>query len=205
MRTTMSWSAIRRGAGALAATAALAATSGCTVPIDAVAGISMSRDGHLLGAIMVCGHHIDGATLYTHTETVSGDSDDSGGSRTVGSWTADTPLEAGLTTWSLDSPSPGWTATTPLEPLAAGTTYILYGWTEDNSWSAAGASFTVADRDRLAPGSVLRASVTKPGETISFTSPLAEFKANACDRNEADGREGGVWARGRAGTGGESR
>ncbi|MGW1465633.1 hypothetical protein ACWCPT_15005 [Streptomyces sp. NPDC002308] len=187
MRTTMSWSAIRRGAGALAAIAALAATSGCTVPIDAVAGISMSGDGHLLGAIMVCGHHIDGATLYTHTETDSGES---GGSRTVGSWTADTPLEKGLTTWSLDSPSPGWTATTPLEPLAAGTTYILYGWTEDNSWSAADISFTVADRDRLAPGSVLRESVTKPGETVSFTSSLAEFKASACDKNDIDGREG---------------
>ncbi|RZU21712.1 hypothetical protein EV567_2217 [Streptomyces sp. BK239] len=42
----------------------MAATSACTVPVDAVAGISVTENGRLLGVMMVCGHRIDGATLY---------------------------------------------------------------------------------------------------------------------------------------------
>jgi hypothetical protein len=38
----------RRLLGAVVVGVALAATSGCTVPVDAVAGISVTGDGHLL-------------------------------------------------------------------------------------------------------------------------------------------------------------
>ncbi|WEH40316.1 hypothetical protein [Streptomyces sp. AM 2-1-1] len=174
MRKAVFWAVLRRGVGAAAVTAALAASSGCTVPIDAVTGISVTGDGHLLGVIRVCGHHIDGATLSPRTDGAEG-------SRTIGSWTAAEPFEAGLTTWSLDSPSPGWTTTTPLGPLVAGTTYTLYGWTDDNSWSSAPVSFTVADRDRLAPGQVLRESVTDGGEALTSTVSSAEFEAGGCE------------------------
>ncbi|MGW4196281.1 hypothetical protein [Streptomyces sp. NPDC005004] len=163
----------RRFLGAAAIGVALAATSGCTVPIDAVAGISVTADGHLLGVMMVCGHRIEGATLYV-------DGDDADKQATVGSWTADRPLTQGLATWTLDSPAAGWTATKSLAPLTPRTTYALYGWTSDNKWSASEVSFTLADRDRLAPGRVRYDSVADNGDESAITVSMAEFKARAC-------------------------
>ncbi|GAA3836436.1 hypothetical protein GCM10022403_081240 [Streptomyces coacervatus] len=64
MWSTASRPVFRRLVGAVAVGLGLAATSGCTVPVDAVAGISVTTDGRLLGVMMVCRHHIDGATLY---------------------------------------------------------------------------------------------------------------------------------------------
>ncbi|MEV5084568.1 hypothetical protein AB0K74_39330 [Streptomyces sp. NPDC056159] len=88
---------------------ALAATSGCTVPADAVAGISVTADGYLVGVMMVCGHQIDGATLYV-------DSDDVNKQVSVGSWTADRPLTPGLATWPLGNRARGGS---PAEELLA--------------------------------------------------------------------------------------
>ncbi|MEU4038182.1 hypothetical protein [Streptomyces collinus] len=158
---------------AVAVCAALTVTSGCTVPVDAVAGISVTTDGRLLGVMMVCGHRIDGATLYV-------DSDDSDRTVTVRSWTADRPLPAGLTTWFLESPSPGWRATRWHHPLTARTSYALYGWTKDNSWSSGNVSFTLADRDRLAPGRVRYDRVPADGDEAGVTVSLAEFERTAC-------------------------
>ncbi|GAA3854649.1 hypothetical protein GCM10023084_06020 [Streptomyces lacrimifluminis] len=169
MQPTVSYSLVQRVVGAFAACAALAATSGCTVPVDAVTGISVTDDGHLVGVMMVCGHHIDGATLHG-----AGADDDS--EVTVGSWDAARPLKAGLATWTLDAPAAGWTATTSLKPLTARTTYTLYGWTEDNSWSSSGVTFTLTDRDRLTPG-----TVRYGGEESAITVPVEEFKARACE------------------------
>ncbi|MEU6092681.1 hypothetical protein ABZ865_39110 [Streptomyces sp. NPDC047085] len=163
----------RRFVGAVVVGVALAATSGCTVPSDAVASISVTADGHLLGVMMVCGHQIDGATLYV-------DSDDVDKQVTVGSWTADRRLTSGLATWTLDSPAAGWTATGSLAPLTAKTTYALYGWTKDNSWSASSVSFTLADRDRLTPGKVRYDSISDNGVESAITVSIADFKAKAC-------------------------
>ncbi|MGW2639902.1 hypothetical protein [Streptomyces sp. NPDC001348] len=174
MPSTVPWPVFRRFAGAVAACVALTAASGCTVPVDAVAGISVSADGRLLGVMMVCGHRIDGATLFV-------DDDDTGRTATVGSWTADRPLAAGLTTWTLDSRSAGWAATRPVPPLTAGTTYALYGWTRDNSWSSSGVTFTLADRDRLTPGTVRYDDVSANGDDSAVTVPMAEFRARACE------------------------
>lgn len=173
MWSTNARSVFRRVAGALAVGTALATTSGCTVPIDAVAGISVTADGHLLGVMMVCGHHLDGATLYVG-------SDDPHKEVTVGSWTAGRPLMPGLTTWTLDSPAPGWAATRPLAPLTAKTTYELYGWTKDNSWSSTNVSFTLADRDRLTPGKVRYINISDNGEETATTVSMAEFEAGVC-------------------------
>ncbi|UIX34778.1 hypothetical protein [Streptomyces sp. GQFP] len=167
MQSTISWPPVRRLVGALAACAALAETSGCGVPVDAVAGISVTADGDLLGVMMVCGHRIDGATLYVA---------DSDSEADVGSWSTARPLKAGLATWPLDAPAVGWTATTSLKPLTAKTTYTLYGWTEDNSWSSRSVSFTLTDLDGLTPG-----TVRYEGEKSAVTVPVAEFKARACE------------------------
>ncbi|WP_329157707.1 hypothetical protein OHB49_03125 [Streptomyces sp. NBC_01717] len=176
MQPTVSWRVFRRFLGAFAAGVALAAASGCTVPVDAVAGISVTDDGHLLGVMMVCGHQIDGATLYV-------DSADVDSEMTIGSWAADRPLTAGLATWTLDSPSAGWTATRSLEPLTAKTTYALYGWTKDNSWSSSSVSFTLIDRDRLTPGTVRYDDVSGNGDESTITVPVTEFKARACENS----------------------
>lgn len=173
MWSTTSRPVFRRFVGAVAAGLALLATSGCTVPVDAVAGISVTADGRLLGVMMVCGHRIDGATLYV-------DSNDVDTAVTVGSWTADRPLTAGLATWTLDSPTTGWTATRSLTPLTAKTTYALYGWTKDNSWSSGSVSFTLTDRDRLTPGMVRYDAISDNGDESAITVPIAEFKARAC-------------------------
>lgn len=109
MQSTVSWPVFRRFVCAFAAGVALAATSGCTAPADAVAGISPTDDGYLLGVMMVCGHRIDGATLYVDSPEVDSEV-------TAGSWVADRPLTGGLATWILDSRTAGWT--------------------KDNSWSS---------------------------------------------------------------------
>ncbi|MFE7402341.1 hypothetical protein [Streptomyces sp. NPDC057557] len=173
MWSTASRPVFRRFIGAAAAGVALATTSGCTVPVDAVAGISVTGDGHLLGVMMVCGHQIDGATLYVN-------SDDADKTVTVGSWTAAHPLTPGLATWTLDSPAAGWTATRSLTPLTTKTTYALYGWTKDNSWSSSSVSFTLSDRDRLTPGEVRYTKISDDGDESAATVPIAEFKARAC-------------------------
>jgi hypothetical protein len=173
MWSTTSRPVFRRFVGAVAAGVALAATSGCTVPVDAVAGISVTADGHLLGVMMVCGHHIDGATLYV-------DSADVDKAVTVGSWTATHHLTAGLTTWTFDPPSAGWTADKPLTPLTAKTTYALYGWTKDNSWSSSSVAFTLTDRDRLTPGMVRYNAISDNGDESAIAVSVAEFKARAC-------------------------
>lgn len=173
--TTSLWRTTRRLLTAVVAGVVLAGVSGCTVPVDAVAGISVTDDGRLLGVMMVCGHRIDGATLYV-------DSDDAD-EETVGSWTADSPLHAGLATWPLEAPDAGWTATTPPAPLTAGTRYALYGWTEDNSWSSRSVAFTPADRDRLTPGTVLYRSISDDGVESTAAVPVAEFEREACRRD----------------------
>lgn len=175
MGSTTSRPVSRRFVGAVAVGVALAATSGCTVPTDAVAGISVTADGHLLGVMMVCGHQIDGATLYV-------DGDDVNKQVTVGSWTADRPLAPGLATWTLDAPAAGWTTTKSLAPLTARTTYALYGWTKDNSWSASSVSFTPADRDRLTPGQVRYAGISDNGDESAITVSVADFQAKACQK-----------------------
>jgi hypothetical protein len=173
MRRAFSWPVVRRFVGAVAVGATLIATSGCTVPVDAVAGISVTRDGHLVGVMMICGHHIDGATLYVDS------TDDKSGTK-MGSWTADRPLTAGLVTWPLDTPAAGWTVTKPLAPLTAGTTYTLYGWTKDNSWSSASVSFTLTDRDRLTAGEVRYDDPSANGGSSPTAVPRADFTATAC-------------------------
>ncbi|MFI6435243.1 hypothetical protein [Streptomyces sp. NPDC050759] len=173
MLSNVSRPAFRRVVGIVAAGLAVAASTGCSVPVDAVAGISVSDDGHLLGVMMVCGHQIDGATVYVDSENVNKQ-------KTVGSWTADRPLTAGLATWSLQSPSAGWAVGRSLTRLTPKTTYILYGGTEDNSWSSESVSFGLTDLDQLSPGMVRYDDISEDGDESPVTVPLAEFKARAC-------------------------
>ncbi|WP_306945747.1 hypothetical protein [Streptomyces sp. B4I13] len=82
--------------------------------------------------------------------------------------------------WPLEPPTVGWTATTPLAPLTVRTTYALYGWAEDDSWSSTTVTFTLTDRDRLTPGKVLYQSISDDGEESTTIVSLTEFKREAC-------------------------
>ncbi|MFD6530670.1 hypothetical protein [Streptomyces sp. NPDC060184] len=154
---------------------ALATTSGCGADDVAVTGISVTTDGRLLGVIVVCEDHIDNVGLLAKT------SDPQGGVR-VGEWTPDRRLEAGLTTWSLDSPTSGWTTVRDPGPLKDGTVYTLFGWTEDHRLGSEDIDFTTADRDRLMPGKVLYQEYTEDGEEAVRFAALSEFEATACRR-----------------------
>ena len=72
--------------------------------------------------------------------------------------------------------------TRSLTRLTARTTYGLYGWTKDNSWSSSSVSFTLTDRDRLTPGTVRYDDVSDNGDESAVTVPLGEFKAKACQK-----------------------
>ncbi|MGW2279348.1 hypothetical protein [Streptomyces sp. NPDC001770] len=174
MPSILSRPALRRSACALAVGLTLATTSGCGADDVAVTGISVTTDGRLLGVIMVCDHRIEGTGLRAETT-------DAQGSTRVGEWTPDRPLKAGLTTWSLDSPTSGWTTTRAPGPLKDGTVYTLAGWGDENRSSTESIDFTTADRERLMPGKVLYEEYTEDGEESVRFAPVSEFEATACD------------------------
>jgi hypothetical protein len=165
----------RRLAVAASIGATLATGSGCAKPVDmvaGVAGISMTPDGRPLGVLLVCGHHLDGATLYRN----NGD----GTTTTVGSWVGHRAL-TGLTTWPLENPGPGWTTRTALAPLSPRTTYHLYGWTKDDTWSAGNVAFTLDDWHRLTPGQVRFETSAHVGVHAWTAATLTAFHSHACD------------------------
>lgn len=152
--------------------------AGCTVPVAALAGIGVDSDGHLVGYLRVCNDSIDGATLYSEGdqgESVATTAD-------VGVWAAPGPVTR-IASWSLSPPGAGWTALQPREPLVGGREYTLYGWTRDNSRSATGVTFTLADVGSLAPGQVLHWSGRSggtPNRDTNEVSSGADFEAKTC-------------------------
>ncbi|MGW3386917.1 hypothetical protein [Streptomyces cinereoruber] len=159
---------IRRTPLAAAAAGAALLLSGCTVPVAGVAGVTVGKDGTPVGVIAMCKEHVDGATLYADAEGPEAQKD-------MGSWSRGTPL-TGLTTWPLSSPGAGWTAEKPLGRLAPGQVYVMYGWTEDNSWSTSSVSFTTKDLESLTVGQVHYRSGDMAG-----TASLEDFRDKACD------------------------
>jgi hypothetical protein len=159
----------------LAATALVGALpfllAGCTVPVVGVAGIGVDDKGAPVGYLQVCQDHLDGATVYT-----DGKDDDQGG------WKA-SPAVTDFARWSLTDPGEGWTSETALGLLKPGVYYILYGWTKDNSSSAAGVMFRTKDLVDLKPGQVLypsgEANAAGP-EDFSTVGSESEFRASAC-------------------------
>ncbi|MPY38664.1 hypothetical protein FNH04_01415 [Streptomyces phyllanthi] len=126
--------------------AALTLLTGCTVPPAGSTGISVTEDGRPLGVIVVCHDHIDGATLYTHT--------DDGKEKTLARWSHADPVK-GFTTWPLETGGQGWKVDRAMPTtLDRRRTYTLYGWTSDNSSSANHVSFTLAQLAGLKPGQV---------------------------------------------------
>ena len=116
--------------------------SACNAQSAGLAGIGVDDQGRPVGYLKVCGHHLDGATLYSQDE------DD------LGTWQAESKV-TDLGRWSLADPSDGWFALTPLADLQPRVPYVLYGWSKDNSWSGDPIGFTIEDLEDLEPGEVL--------------------------------------------------
>lgn len=153
--------------------------SSCTVPVVALAGIGVDADGNLLGYLRVCDESIEGATLYYDTSSGRATASTS---VEVGSWEAQPPVSA-TAEWSLGAPSGRWTASTPVKPLKPGREYTLYGWTTDNTVSASGVAFTLADVADLRPGQVLHWSGRTGGDPerdVNEVSSRTDFEAKAC-------------------------
>ncbi|WP_031512145.1 hypothetical protein [Streptomyces sp. NRRL F-5123] len=132
----------------------------------------MDASGKPVALLAVCGHHIDGATLY-RTNPDESTSDEA-------HWTADDPLGPGVVSWPLNGDVPGWTVDYYLTGLRPGVTYTLYGWTKDNSWSAEAVDFTLADLADLTPGRVRFFDIYKGDGGSTATVAAADFYKRSC-------------------------
>ncbi|HEX8096332.1 hypothetical protein [Jatrophihabitans sp.] len=132
-----------------------------------MAGIGVDAGGRIVGYLRVCSHHVDGATLYHEQEDH------------LGSWTAPNHV-TDFTSWTLGSPPSGWKADPPLAGLLPATDYTLYGWTSDNSSSAAGVSFTLEKLSTLTPDHVMHWSGTNSGGDVYKVDSVEEFRRSAC-------------------------
>lgn len=157
--------------------------AGCTVPAAALAGVGVDREGSLVGYIHVCHDRIDGATLYYDT----GSTEVTASTVDAGAWEASTPV-FGTAIWSLSEPGNGWTVLSPLHDLTPKREYTLYGWTNDNTWSAGRVTFTVAELARLKPGQILHwsgRSGGRPERDLNEVSSLADFEVSACQLTDS--------------------
>ena len=157
---------------------AIAALSGCTVPVVGSAGIGVDKEGRPVGYLAVCDEHIDGATLH-YEDTAAASAED----RAVdaGTWTANSPISS-FAAWSLNGPHAGWTATLELAELQADREYTLYGWTHDNSSSTGSVTVTGARLREMTPGQVLYQSGydDKADQDVYTTGSVREFQSFAC-------------------------
>lgn len=165
MRSVGSLRSVRGAVCAVVAAVAAGLLTGCGVPGAGTTGIGVDADGEPVGFVAVCGHHIDGLTLYTEDED---------GETTVNTWTPVHPIEPGVTSWPLTGAAPEWGAEQPTTTLVPGVEYVIYGWAKDNSWSATHVHFTLADLKSLSPG---RVSFWSDGDKIA---DAADFKKEAC-------------------------
>ncbi|GIG22028.1 hypothetical protein Cch01nite_27520 [Cellulomonas chitinilytica] len=176
---------MRRRASALPPVGAVVvgclALSGCTVEGGAIAGVGVDDQGRPVGYLQVCEGHIDGATVY-HSVEPDPDADSvSNPSVSDGSWDAPSAVSESAT-WSLAAPD-DWRTQTPLSPLEPGVEYSLYGWTNDNSWSAIDVPFTVDDLAGMEPGQVRYEAWTDDGELGDWApvvTDVDEFVRDAC-------------------------
>lgn len=158
---------------------AAAVLTACGPTPAGMVGVAVDAGGRPIGVLEICDAHIDGASLY---ETPVDDSDQSD-PRHVGDWMI-TPAVTTSSRLDLTAPTGAWQTETPLATLQPGTSYTLYGWTRDNTWSAAAVEFSLEDLEQLRPGLVrydaaLHADDENPTDTTS-TVPASEFRSIAC-------------------------
>lgn len=139
---------------------------------------AVGHTGRACGCTVPAVEHIDGASLYFDDEA---DPQAEAGSVDAGRWSSKAPVNV-ASTWSFSSPTSPWTSTEPLASLHSGTTYVLYGWTNDNSGSTAEVAFTLADLKDLRPGQVryFAGSNAAGDQALYRTGSVSDFRAYAC-------------------------
>ena len=161
--------------GTVVLAAAVWATASCSVASGGAIALGLDTSGQPVAYVQMCEGGIDGLTVYESTGV--------GASRTLGEWEAPGRVSTSATV-PLATPPAGWTVQHPLAGLDPATSYHVYGWTNDNSWSATGPDFTLADLDALDPGQVTwwNGDWGKDGRhPTNAVTTLAEFQNHACD------------------------
>jgi hypothetical protein len=118
--------------------------SACTVTPYGQIAIGMGPNNELVAFVVMCSHHIDGATVYfdtSHDQAV------------VGQWAATSPV-TGISAFPMVKGGNGWKPTMMFGPLIPGEIYRIYGWSKDDSASAGGPTFTAKELSILKPWQV---------------------------------------------------
>ncbi|WP_405071096.1 hypothetical protein OG558_16770 [Kribbella sp. NBC_01510] len=147
-----------------AAAACCAGLTSCTVAPGGVVGVTVDAQGAAVIVVQMCEGHIDGATLYR---------DD----KTLGKWEVSSPV-TGFSQFTLDSGGNGWAVVGELEGRDPEQQYTIYGWSNDNSWSANHLDFSDRDLSGLKPGTVLVPEREQEGHR---SESLEDFKTKTCE------------------------
>ncbi|WP_319463597.1 hypothetical protein [Micromonospora sp. RTP1Z1] len=148
--------------------------SSCTVPVDGLAGVTVDEKGNPIGVVRTCEHPLDGATLYWPDDPRGSD----GQPAELGQWEFTGSTVTHSLAWPLGAASAADVKgkQTP-QAMLPGRTFSLYGWTTDNSWSAANVDFTLTDLEGLPVGKIL---VLDSGTRLRVVSE-PEFDALVCE------------------------
>ncbi len=143
---------------------------GCTVEIGGAVGLTVTDAGEVAAVLVACEGYLDGVTVYR---------DDDPDGPGVGEWDATSRVTDTATIPLTEAPLE---AAVEQLGLADGALYLIYGWTEDNRWSASHEQFKAADVQALRVDEVWFS--TWNAETKidggAFV-PAADFRGVACD------------------------
>jgi hypothetical protein len=148
----------------LAVAGCLAAVSGCTVPTGGVIGVTVDAEGKAVVVVQMCEGHIDGATMHRDDET-------------FGRWEVSSPV-TGFSQFDLETGGNGWAVADELVGRDSELRYTIYGWSNDNNWSATSVEFSNRDLAEQKPGSVL---VLEPETNLTRSESLEDFKTKTCE------------------------
>jgi hypothetical protein len=126
--------------------------------------VTVDAQGAAVIVIQMCEGHIDGATLYRDDVT-------------LGKWKVSSPV-TGFSQFTLDSGGNGWAVVGDLERRDPEQQYTIYGWSNDNSWSANHLDFSDRDLSGLKPGTVLVPEREQEGHR---SESLEDFKTKTCE------------------------
>ncbi|MFG1814416.1 hypothetical protein ACGFIF_11665 [Kribbella sp. NPDC049174] len=159
---------MRRWVGTgLAAISCLAAVVGCGVPTGGVVGVTVDAAGRPVVVVQMCEGHIDGATMYLPDD------------EEFGRWEVSPPV-TDFSQFSLTDGGNGWRLVGSLKPREPETRYVIYGWSNDSSWSATHLEFSERDLEDLQAGTVLVPSAD-PDSTSNVTRSLPDFRSKTCE------------------------
>ncbi|MEU4290576.1 hypothetical protein AB0E63_20310 [Kribbella sp. NPDC026596] len=166
---------MRRRLGICAAMATcLAGLAGCGVPAGGALGVTVDAAGNPAIVVQMCEGHIDGATLYLPDPDPDREPPRD---EDVGQWEV-SPAVDGFSQFSFAEGGNGWRLVGTLKPRDLATRYTIYGWTKDNSWSAAHLDFSQQDLKTLKPGTVL---VPEREQEGNRSESLEDFKTKTCE------------------------